>query len=134
MTSSLVEQIWEDVYARVGGDLRAVARYGPQDFETRKRDDVREQYTPEEDRVVIDDTIIKQLNLADTESAFKTGRLHGLVRTFDDAWILSWPDHLPGKSGVIVSIQRDGSTASMDDVDWCVRYLEDEIAPLLDEQ
>lgn len=123
-------RIWDDVTERVGDDLRVVTRYGPQEFETRMRDDVRAAYTDAEDRTVVDDTIINQLGLRGTEAAFRTGRLHGVVRVFDDAWILSWTDALPKKSGVIVSIQRNAG-ATMDDVDWCVRYLDDEIAPRL---
>jgi hypothetical protein len=132
MAESLVTRIWDDVTERVGDDLRVVTRYGPQEFETRMRDDVRAAYTDDEDREIVDDTIVKQLGLDDTETAFRTGRLHGVVRVFDDAWVLSWTDDLPKKSGVIVSIQRDGAAATMDDLDWCVRYLDDEIAPLVE--
>lgn len=132
MVDSLVTKVWEDVSDRVGDDLRVVTRYESTDFETRMRDDVREQYTAAEDRVVVDDTILTQLVVDDTGQSFETGELHGIVRIFDDAWVLAWSDRRARKSGFIVSIQRDGATASMDDVDWCVRYLEDEVAPLLD--
>ena len=132
MTESLVTRIWDDVTERVGDDLRVVTRYGPQEFETRMRDDVRAEYTDDENQRVVDDTIITQLGLRDTKAAFNRRRLHGVVRVFDDAWVLSWTDDIPKKSGVLVSIQRDGTTATMDDVDWCVRYLDDEIAPLLE--
>lgn len=130
MGTSLLERIWNDVFDRVGEDLRVVTRYTGRDFETKMRDDVRAQYTTDEDQVVVDDTIIQQLSLSDTDNAFKTGQLNGLVRVFDEAWVLSWPDYLSGKSGVIISIQRNGTNATMDDIDWCIEYLEREIADM----
>ncbi|PGF14643.1 hypothetical protein CP556_20640 [Natrinema sp. CBA1119] len=132
MTGSLVAGIWDDLFEQVGDDLRVVTRYKPTEFDTKMRDDVRAKYTCEEDRIVVDDTIVKQLGLDDTEEAFKTGDLHALVRVFDDAWILSWTDDLPKKSGLMISIQRDGATASMDDLEWCIQYLDTEIALLVD--
>lgn len=132
MTSSLAEKIWDDVSEKVGEDLRAVTRYKAKEFETVMRDDVRERYTTNEDQAVVDHTIINQLSLSDIENAFKTGPLEGFVRVFGDAWVLSWPDKLPGKSGVLISIQRGGSTASADDIEWCFQYLKSEIAPLID--
>ncbi|WP_435125626.1 hypothetical protein [Halobaculum sp. D14] len=123
MSGSLVDRIWDDVSARVGDDLRAVTRYDVDGYETRKRGDVEPQYSDREKREMIDDTIVTQLNLADTETAFKAGELHALVRVFDEAWVVSWTDRLPKKSGVMVSIQR-GSDATMADVEWVVDYLE----------
>lgn len=131
MSNSLVERIWTDVSDRVGDDLRVVTRYKGPEFETRMRDDVRSQYTPDEDQTIVDDTIIQQLSLERAENSFKAGSLNGLVRLFDEAWVLSWPDSLQTKSGVIVSIQRH-STASLDDLDWCAQYLNDEIKPISD--
>lgn len=127
MTDSLVERIWADLFQELGEDLRVVTRYESTEFETKMRDDVRARYTREEDRAVVDDTIIKQLGFDETEEAFKTGQLHALVRVFNNAWIVSWADDLASKSGIIVSIQR-GSTTSMNDVEGCIQYLETEIA------
>jgi len=132
MAESLVAAIWEAVSERVGEDLRVVTRYDGSEFETRMRDDVREQYTPSEDQEIVDATVVSQLAHREIERAHKSGTLRGVVRIFDEAWVLSWPDRIPGKSGVIVSIQRAGATATLDDAEWCLRYLDEEIAPRIE--
>ena len=98
------------MYEEVGDDLRAVVQYDGTKYEMRRREDVREKYTYDESQRLVDDTVVDQISLPDTQRSFKAGGLHGLIRIFDEAWILSWPDHLPGKSGVMVSVQREGGT------------------------
>ena len=130
MSEVSIDQIWDDITERVGDDLRGITLYEGTDLETRLRKDVREQYTRTEDRELVDNMIIDQLRLEETETAFNTGQYHAFVRIFDEAWFLSWADSLESKSGVVVSIQRNG-TASMDVLEWCLQYLNDEIDPLL---
>ncbi|WP_372912221.1 hypothetical protein [Salinigranum sp.] len=132
MDDALVDHIWEAVSDRVGSDLRVVTCYEASTFETRMRPDVREAYSPSEDRVVVNDTIVNQLRLPETEDVFKAGPLRSLVRVFEDAWVLSWRDGGSTKSGVIVSVERDGETATMDDLDWLTRYLSSEVAPRME--
>jgi hypothetical protein len=132
MSKTAVDTVWEAVYDRIGDDLRVVTRYDATDYETRMRDDIREKYTTDEDRQVVDDTIIKQLGLTESETAFNTGTVQAFIRVFDEAYILSWSDTLPKKSGFIVSIDRHGSTATMDDLEWCIQYLDGEADQLLD--
>jgi len=111
--------VWDDLFAVLGEDLRAVTRYDGMDYDTVMREGIREQYTVDEDRAIVDDTIVKQLGLGNTEGAFKTGRLEAVVRVFEDAWVVSIPDRIGAKSGFIVSVERGGA-ATMDDVDECV--------------
>lgn len=132
MASDLTRRVWDEMYGRVGEDLRVVTRYEAGDFETVMRDDVRRQYTEGEDQRIVDEAIVDQLSLRREEGAFKTGGLRAIVRAFDDAWVMSWPDPLDGKSGIIVSIQRDGDVATMDDVEYCIRFLDDRITPVLE--
>lgn len=129
MAKSLVENVWDDVYERMGEDLRAVTRYDATDFDTRMRDDVRARYTSDEDQRIVDDTIINQLSLRHTEDAFKVGDLDATIRVFEEAWIVTWPDSLPKKSGFIISVEREGESTGLQDIDWILRYLDDEIAP-----
>lgn len=129
---SVTEFVWERVADRVGEDLRAVNRYTPTDFEAKMRPDVRALYTREEHRRIVDDTIIEQLSTPETERAFKAGELLAIVRTFEEAWIVLWSDGTGRKSGVNVSIQRDGERATMSDVEWCIEFLEDEVADRID--
>lgn len=131
MPDSLVDEVWDDLVERLDDDLRVVTTYDVLNHETRMREDVRERYTPEEDREVVDDTILKHLSASGSERAFKTGELHGLVRIFDDAWVLSWAAESDEKVGVIVSVDRDGDVATLDDLDWCVEYLNEAVAPEL---
>jgi len=48
MAETLVKQVWDDVCARVGDDLRSVVRYGPTNLDVVARDDVDARYTSEE--------------------------------------------------------------------------------------
>ncbi|RQG91301.1 hypothetical protein EA462_04755 [Natrarchaeobius halalkaliphilus] len=123
---SQARTIWDAVYERVGGDLRAVIRYEPMDSGSVMRDDVRTQYAPDETQAIVDQTIVDQLSNRRQEHAFDAGQLSAVVRVFDEAWIVSCPDSPARKSGVLISIERDGDCASMADVEWCVGYLETE--------
>lgn len=126
MVEAPARAVWEDLSDLVGEDLRVVTRYDGMDYDTVMREDVREQYAAHEDRAIIDDTVVKQIGLANTEGAFKTGRLEAVVRVFEDAWVASIPDRIGAKSGIIVSVDRDGA-ATMDDVDRCVRRVRDRL-------
>jgi hypothetical protein len=132
VSNDLIREVWDTLYKRIGEDLRVVTRYGPGDYETIMRDDVRRQYTDREDQQIVDEAIVDQLSLRREESVFKTGGMKAIVRVFDDAWVMSWPDSLGGKSGFIVSIQRGGDVATMDDVEYCIRFIDDEIAPAME--
>ncbi|MFB6205890.1 MAG: hypothetical protein ABEJ05_05105 [Haloglomus sp.] len=131
MSSTLVDDVWKRVQARVGDDLRVVTRYEATDFETRMRDDVRDQYTTTEDHAIVTDTILKQLGSIETESAFKAGELHALIRVFDDAYVLSWGDKRPRKSGFIISVDRT-DRKRIRDLDWCIEMLNEDISPQID--
>ena len=109
-----------------------VTRYDSREFETRMRDDVRERYTEEENRAIVDDVIVRQLGLLDAERRFDAGRLEANVTVFEHAWVIARPDGLPSKSGFIVSIQRDGDVATVADVEWCLGHLGTEVEPSLD--
>jgi hypothetical protein len=110
-----------------------VTRYETRAFETRMREDVRERYTDDEDRAIVDDVIVRQLGLLDTERRFDAGRLEATVDVLERAWVIAWPDGLPSKSGFIVSVQRDGDVATVEDVEWCIQYLNEGVGPTLGE-
>lgn len=131
---SIVDRIWADLHERVGDDLRAVTRYDSREFETRMREDVRERYTDREDRAIVDDIIVRQLNLLETERRFDAGRLEANVNAFEEAWVLAWPDHPPSKSGFIVSIERDGERTTIQGVEDCLDYLNEAVGPELDDR
>jgi len=130
--SSVVDRVWTDLRERVDEDLRVVTRYEAREFETRMREDVRERYTDREDRAIVDDTIVRQLGLFDTQRRFDAGELEANLNVFERAWVIAWPDDLPSKSGFIVSIQRDGDAATLADVEACLDYLDEEAGPSLD--
>ncbi|WP_394295413.1 hypothetical protein [Halogeometricum pallidum] len=127
--NSLVDTVWDDISDRVGDDLRVVTEYRATEHEARMREDMSELYDPGESQSIVDDTIVHQLSGRTTEGAFKAGQLRAFIRVFDDSWVLAWTKSLREKSGFIVSIDRDGETASMDDLEWCIDYLDTEIAP-----
>ena len=123
MSEEALDPIWEAVSDRIGDDLRAVVRYGPGNTESRLRADVRDRYSDREMRTLVDYTIINQLSYRRQQDAFDAGELTGVVQRFEEAWVVSRPDSLERKSGVLVSIDRGGD-AAVDEVEWCLEYLE----------
>lgn len=129
MDDVLVDDVWDEMYQRVGEDLRAVTQYRGTTLETRMRDDVRAQYTAEEDSELITETIVNQMGEQRVDAQFKTGGLNGLIRVFDTAWVVTCANPANWKAGVLVSIQRGGSQASIEDTGACIRFLNQEIIP-----
>ncbi|RQG97808.1 hypothetical protein [Natrarchaeobius chitinivorans] len=123
---SRAQTVWDAVYERVGEDLRVVIRYQPMDWGSVMRDDVREQYSRTETQALVDRTIVDQLSYRRQENAFDAGTLNAIARIFEEAWIVSCPDSVGQKSGLLVSIERNGDTATLSDVEWCIDFLEDE--------
>jgi len=130
MDGNLVDIVWDDLHERVGDDLRTVVQYDARSSAVKFRPDVREQYELDERQQILDDAIVQQLSFSDQESVFKTGELKSFVRVFDEAWVLTWRDPSNVKAGFLISIQRDGD-ATMEDVEYCIQYLNDEIEPRL---
>lgn len=100
-----VNALWDRLHGEVGEDLRGVIRYDTTDKELVLRDNVREVYSDTEDRKVVNDAIINRLSSGGTQSTFKSGNFRGNVEIFDEAWVIQYPDYVPGKSGYIVSVQ-----------------------------
>ena len=130
MERNLVDIVWDDLRERVGDDLRTVVQYDARSSAVKFRPDVREQYEQDERQQILDDAIVQQLSFSDQETVFKTGELRSFVRVFDEAWVLTWRDPSNVKAGFLISIQRDGD-ATMEDVEYCIQYLDDEIEPRL---
>ncbi|MFB6201896.1 MAG: hypothetical protein ABEI98_07780 [Halorhabdus sp.] len=107
----LAERVWRDLDDRFGDDLRAVVRYRNLEYAAEMRPDVPEDYEDVPDAAIVDDTIVDQLRARDTETMVQAGDLDAIVKVFDDAWFLAWPDGLPAKSGFIVSLARSGGGA-----------------------
>jgi hypothetical protein len=127
MGDEIVDAVWADLHDRVGDDLRTVVHYDPASSAVKFRPDVEDKYGADERQRIRDDTIVQQLNFSDQESVFEVGDLTSLVRVFDEAYVLTWRDPSNAKAGFLVSIQRDGDTATMDDVEYCIQYLDDEV-------
>ncbi len=120
--------MWEDLSRRVASDLRGVVRYRALNYEARRRDDVEGLHSGADERNAVADAIITQLRYPSVENSYKAGKLLAQMRVFEEAWILARADDSAAKSGVIVSIQRNGETATCEDVVWCIRYLEETVA------
>ena len=130
MERNLVDIVWDDLRERVGDDLRTVVQYDARSSAVKFRPDVRKQYEQDERQQILDDAIVQQLSFSDQETVFKTGELRSFVRVFDEAWVLTWRDPSNVKAGFLISIQRDGD-ATMEDVEYCIQYLDDEVEPRL---
>ncbi|WP_299265287.1 hypothetical protein [Halorientalis sp.] len=126
---TLSERVWDELVGRYGTDLRAVIRYHPVDYEYHMREDVRRQYTDSDVQSFVDEAIINQLGLESKVDAVDLGPFRGLVRIFDEAWVLIWPDSLDEKSGFLVTLERDGSPVGIDAIEAVDAYLADEIGP-----
>jgi hypothetical protein len=131
MERDLVDVVWDALHERVGDDLRTVVRYDASSSAVKFRPDVRERYDLDERQQILDDAIVQQLSFSDQGSVFKTGDLKSFVRVFDEAWVLTWREPSNVKAGFLVSIQRDGEIATMEDVEYCIQYLDEEIEPRL---
>lgn len=124
VTSIQAGRVWEPLHERFGEDLRAVTRYEGADYDTVMREDIRAKYSDAEDQTIVDETVVSQLGQGRLEGALKTGPLEAMVRVFDEAWVLSWPDSTAMKSGFIVSLDRGGEAARIDSVEEILDVLE----------
>ncbi|WP_136717576.1 hypothetical protein [Halorientalis salina] len=131
MKAQFVDEVWDELYDRVGADLRCVVQFEATSSEAKFRDDVREAYELSERQHILDETIVQQLSFSDQGEEFHAGQLRSFVRVFDSAWILTWRQPSDQKAGFLVSIQRDGDVATMNDVEDCIQYLNEEIRPRL---
>jgi hypothetical protein len=116
--------VWDSLEDRFGESPRAVVRYDGFDYDTITRPDVRERYSDEEAIRLVNDVVVNQLILSDSEELFEAGRYRAFVRVFDDAWIITKPDDAAAKTGYVVSPDRsqDGSSVEIGD---CVDYFEE---------
>jgi hypothetical protein len=126
----LVEGLWRALSALVGPELRVVTWYEGRSFETRMRDDVRQQYSALDDQAVVDDIVGWQLRFPGSVDRHNSGELDALVRVFEDAWVVIWPLSYANRSGIVVSIER-GDDVSMAVVDDCIDYLSTHLRPRL---
>jgi hypothetical protein len=126
----LVEGLWRALSALVGPELRVVTWYEGRSFETRMRDDVRQQYSALDDQAVVDDIVGWQLRFPGSVDRHNSGELDALVRVFEDAWVVIWPLSYADRSGIVVSIER-GDDVSMAVVDDCIDYLSTHLRPRL---
>ncbi|WP_424019055.1 hypothetical protein ACOZ4N_06175 [Halorientalis pallida] len=131
MDHDFVDVVWDHLHERIGEDLRSVVQYDAGSSAVTFRPDVREQYEQDERQQILDDAIVQQLSFSDQGSVFKTGDLKSFVRVFEDAWVLTWREPSNVKAGFLISIERDGETATMEDVEYCIQYLDEEIEPQL---
>ncbi|GAA0674514.1 hypothetical protein ACFQDG_13405 [Natronoarchaeum mannanilyticum] len=122
-----VDVVEEPIRERVGSDLRAIIAYDGREYDCTLRDDLAEQYSESEIRRIVNRSIVIQLGVRDHPSSLKTGDLDALVRTYEDAWLVGCPAPNRRKSGVLVSVARNGGDATFADVDECVRVLEDAV-------
>lgn len=127
MSDSLAQQIWEELSARLGSDLRAVARYHHDSRDVILRDDLEKEYSNTEIQDLLNELIIDQLRVRDTSQKPHLDCYRGRISVFDAAWIIQYPDSLDTKSGTVVSIQRSDACGSFEDVEVCLSYLEDAV-------
>jgi hypothetical protein len=130
VTRALVEELWEALSTLAGPDLRVVTWYRGRTFETKMRDDVREQYSALDDQAVIDDIVGWQLRFPGSEDRHNSGELEAQVRVFAEAWVVIWPHSYADRSGIVVSIERSDDV-SMAVVDDCIDYLSAHLRPRL---
>lgn len=123
MTSIPARRIWEPLHDRFGEDLRGVTRYEGTDYDAVMREDVRAMYADDDDQALVDETVVAQLGEDRIERILNVGPLVALVRVFDDAWLLSWPDPMGPKSGVIVFVDRESEVARNDGVEEVIEAL-----------
>jgi hypothetical protein len=92
---------------RLGTALRGVIRYDSGEFDHSLREDVAAQYSDDEIRTLVDNTIVHQLDAPAVESSFRLGSLEAVVRTFERSWVVRVADG--PKQGCLFSVERDRS-------------------------
>lgn len=125
MNEPTAENLWDELHDQFGDRLRVVTRYDGATFKTVMREDLRAEYSSGDDQAIVDQTIVGQLNLTDMEEVFNAGALAAVVRIFETAYVISYPESLNGKAGVIVSLQRDNNSTQRTTVEDTIQYLAD---------
>jgi hypothetical protein len=124
MSAERARTVWEALEERFGDVVRAVVRYDGFEYDAVTRPDVRDRYTDEDARHLVNDVVVNQLILADSEESFQAGRHRAFIRVFDEVWVVIRPDDVPAKTGYLVSFDRDGGEPSFD-VGTGVEYLDE---------
>lgn len=119
--------VWDSIEDRFGETPRAVIRYDGLDYDAITRPDVRERYSDEDAIRLVNDVVVNQLILSDSEELYETGRYRASIRVFDEAWIITKPDDAAAKTGYVVSLDRSEYDSPVDIGD-CVQYVEELIS------
>ena len=118
MSELQASELYDSLRPTVGAPLRGVIRYRGTTVDSELRADVRDSYTDEELRAFVDDSIVHQLSQPDGERALKLGKIEGVVRVYEDAWVFRMSLGRDLKRGCLISIDRDGD-ASLSVVEEC---------------
>lgn len=94
---------------RLGTAFRGVIRYDGEALDYSLREDVAREYSDDEIRQFVDNSIVHQLDAPAIESSFRLGSLEAVVRTFERSWVAQVPDG--PKRGCLFSVERDGSVS-----------------------
>lgn len=123
MSPQTVQELWDAVHAELGEDLRGVCRYEGIDSDFILRDDIAEQYSDTESQEIVDNAIVNQISTPNIVRSMNAGDLEATVHVLDEAWLLVHPDVLPGKSGILISADRNPSGDPLEQAGWCIDYL-----------
>ncbi|MFW5934556.1 MAG: hypothetical protein ACOCQL_01750 [Halolamina sp.] len=94
---------------RLGTALRGVIVYDGERVDDSLRADVADQYTDEEIRSFVDNSIVHQLDAPTVEESFRLGSLEAVVRTFERSWVTRVADG--AKRGCLFSVERDANVS-----------------------
>jgi hypothetical protein len=123
MADVTAREVWNALHDRFDADVRGVARYDGAEFETVLREDVRRQYSSVDRQEIVDGLLVGQISTSELASLFEIGSLAATVRVFESAYVISSTDALDRRSGILVSLDRDGTDRSGRALERTVQYL-----------
>lgn len=109
---------------RLGTSLRGVIRYDGAAIDRSLRDDVAAQYSNEEIREFVDNSIVHQLGEREVEQLFRLGGLEAVVRVFERSWVVRVADG--PKCGCLFSVERDNGV-TMSAIEDGITIVEEEL-------
>lgn len=107
----IVDALWGLLKEEFHQNLRVVTYYDETEFETKMRSDLRNAYSEEEDKRIVEEVSLNGLHVPYLEDMFKTGELDSSIYVFDEAYVVQFP--IDETQGIIVSIESNSDLSSV---------------------
>jgi len=118
MVEETADRLAEYVYNRVGDGLRTVVVVREDDYEIRYlRDDLKEEYTSDTYREVVDTFRLDDPFLSPELSSKPVGERRALIDYYENACVIQFP--YSEEETLLISVSRDAGRALIEFVESC---------------